>query len=428
MLEESLMNLTEARKVYWLSTNHRPLGELLDEGYLDRSRLEWAAQKAFDPQVKQAALVMLAWLKEQGDRGPANEPPATPTANATTTIPTRIRLEDARNTLWPFAPFRGQPMGSLVETRQLSLKDLGYAAETAREQRVRDSAVTLIAMRLGQASSDSGPSRTFLQIHTAKRTFAERQQLFLRFIQGMILGVFSTLVLGLAVVLLIFQAQDQPGKPIGEVLVTPAGWIALAIVLFISLGIPWLCFKFVDWLTDRINDRIELYHQGQQGEDHAVDQMRIALTEDWSLYRNVEIPGRGGDTDAILVGPTGVWALEIKTFTGKYRNIGKDWSFFHKGKWIPSRFNPGKQAKRNASNLSTFLKADSIKAWVSSAIIWAEPESPLEVDNPAVAVWQLSRIADELANQLQGKRIPDEDLRKINDKLNRLMQKEKSKH
>jgi hypothetical protein len=422
------MNLTEARKVYWLSSNHRPFGELLDEGYLDQSRLEWAAQKAFDPQVKEAAFVMLAWLKEQGDRGPAKKTMPTPIANATTTIPTRIRLEDARNTLWPFAPFRGQPMGSLVETRQLSLKDLGYAAETAREQRVRDSSVALIAMRLGQEPKDPPAPRSFLNIYSPDRTFAERQQLRWRMIQGFILGVILMLGLGLAGIILFLQSQSQPTHTIGEVLATPAGWIALAIVAAIAFGVPWLLSKLTDLILDPIDTKIELYHQGQQGEDNAIDQMRITLDADWSLFRNVVLPGRGGDVDAILVGPTGVWALEIKTFTGKYRNIGEDWYFFHKGKWIPSRFNPGKQAKRNASNLSTFLKADSIKTWVSSALIWAEPESPLEVDNPAVAVWQLSRIADELANQLQGKQIPVEDLRKINDKLNRLMQKEKRKH
>ena len=37
------MSLEEARSVMWLRNNHRPLGELLDEGFLDQRRLEWAA-------------------------------------------------------------------------------------------------------------------------------------------------------------------------------------------------------------------------------------------------------------------------------------------------------------------------------------------------------------------------------------------------
>jgi len=38
------MDLKDARKVLWLKRNPRPLGELLDEGYLTKDRLEWAAR------------------------------------------------------------------------------------------------------------------------------------------------------------------------------------------------------------------------------------------------------------------------------------------------------------------------------------------------------------------------------------------------
>ena len=38
------MNLEEARAVLWLRNNHRPLGELLDEGYLNEDRLAQVAE------------------------------------------------------------------------------------------------------------------------------------------------------------------------------------------------------------------------------------------------------------------------------------------------------------------------------------------------------------------------------------------------
>ena len=59
----SPLSLEAARKVMWLRTNHRPLGELLDEGYLNQSRLERAAAKAYDPKLKQAAVVLLDEIK-----------------------------------------------------------------------------------------------------------------------------------------------------------------------------------------------------------------------------------------------------------------------------------------------------------------------------------------------------------------------------
>jgi hypothetical protein len=41
-------------------------------------------------------------------------------------------------------------MGSLSETRQLPFKDLAYAAESARDERVRRLAMTLLLVRLDQ--------------------------------------------------------------------------------------------------------------------------------------------------------------------------------------------------------------------------------------------------------------------------------------
>jgi hypothetical protein len=49
------MSLEEARSVLWLRNNPRPLGELLDKGYLNKRRLQWAAERAYDPRLRAAA-------------------------------------------------------------------------------------------------------------------------------------------------------------------------------------------------------------------------------------------------------------------------------------------------------------------------------------------------------------------------------------
>ena len=62
------MGLAEAREVMWLRSNQWPLGELLDEGYLNLARLQWAAAKAYDPNLKEAARVLL----ESQERAPSD--------------------------------------------------------------------------------------------------------------------------------------------------------------------------------------------------------------------------------------------------------------------------------------------------------------------------------------------------------------------
>jgi hypothetical protein len=43
--------------------------------------------------------------------------------------------------------------------------------------------------------------------------------------------------------------------------------------------------------------------------------------------------------------------------------------------------------------------------FVNSAIVWANEESPIFVENPTVAVWTYNRLADELGNIWQGEKL-----------------------
>jgi hypothetical protein len=36
------MNIEEVRKVFWLKSNRRPVGKLLDQGQRTKERLKWA--------------------------------------------------------------------------------------------------------------------------------------------------------------------------------------------------------------------------------------------------------------------------------------------------------------------------------------------------------------------------------------------------
>lgn len=87
--------------------------------------------------------------------------------------------------------------------------------------------------------------------------------------------------------------------------------------------------------------------------------------------------------------------------------------------------NPGQQARKNAGHLGGFLSADGIKVWVNPVVVWANPESPLEVENPSVAVWKLDRLEDELGNIQESKPIPDADRQKICEKLTKLINRQK---
>lgn len=421
------MTLEEARSVMWLRNNHRPLGELLDEGFLDQRRLEWAAAKAYDPKLKQAAAVLLDWMKQPPAAPAQQEPiaPAPPHKESLPAVDAGVTVEQARATTWPFRPFKGQAMGNLVDTRQLTIKDLGFAIETAWDESVRRAAIVLTALRLNQVVKEPPPPAGPLKVVSAGRSYAERKQSFLTMIEGLVLGGMLGVSILYLIQWLIKPKTAQSNQALPETLASPEGMIALVIVTVFFIGVACLILVLPNLTVKRLERQIESYRKGQEGEDRVVEVMRQNLDGNWTLFRNVTLPGRNkADIDAVLVGPPGVWALEVKTFTGEYRNIGEHWEYRTGNRWGLLKSSPSHQANDNAIRLGNFFKADGIKQWVTAAVVWANRESPLAVENPMVAVWTLDRLPEELGNIWQGQETEEAIRTRIVEKLTMLCQRD----
>jgi len=419
------MSVEEARSVYWLRNNHRPLGELLDEGFLNQARLAWAAERAYDPRLKRAAAVLLDWTRQTPQASQPQEPGASPQPRdeSRQAINARITVEQARATPWPFKPFKGQPMGALVDARQLAIKDLVYAIESAWDERVRQAAIVLTAVCLNQIVDEPAPPAGPLKVIAFGENYAERRQFALTMVQGLIMGG----ALGVAVVLMVQgllrpRAAD-PGATMAKVLASPGGAVALVVTVLLLAGIGWLVAFLPDLAVRRLDQRIKHYRKGQEGEEHVVEAVRQNLDGNWVLFRNVTPPGRSkADVDAVLVGPPGIWALEIKNLSGAYRNVGERWEFRTGSRWKAFERSPSRQAMGNAARLAHFFEAGGIKQWVNPAVIWANRESALTVQNPSVAVWDIARLPEELGNLWQHKPIEEAIRARIIERLTALCQ------
>ncbi|MCP4549288.1 MAG: NERD domain-containing protein [bacterium] len=425
MDNQKSMTLEQARDVMWLRNKYRPLGELFDEGFLNRRRLEWAAANAYKPELKQAAAVILDWMNRT-PAAPAQEPVSPPPSGAQQlpTVEAGVTIEQARATLWPLKPFKGQPMGNLVNSHQLTLKDLGYAIENAWEQSVRQAAIVLMALRLNQVVKEPPPPAGPLKVVSGGRSYAERRQFFLTLIQGTISGAALGILILFTLQSFIKRTTSPPSQAPEEVFGSPESIVALVIVLALLIGVSWLSYYLFKLAFDKLDKQIDNYRKGQKGEDQVVDVMRQNLDGHWTLFRNVTLPGRNkADIDAVLVGPPGVWALEVKAFTGEYKNIGEHWQI-RAGGWKLLKSSPSRQAQNNAVRLSNFFKADGIKQWVTAVVVWANRESPLSVENPMVAVWTFDRLPDELGNIWQGQETKESIRTRIVEKLSKLCQRD----
>jgi len=423
------MNQEEARSVLWLRSNPHPLGELLDKGYLTQSRLEWAAKNAYDPALKQAAQVILESVNHPApsDRTDKNSN-ADKTQAPNNSWPIGIPLEKARATLWPYGPNKNQPMGKLMESRQITLKDLGTVAENSWDPETRQAAIALMLLRLEQAVKEPAPPAGFVKTVSNGRTYSKKKQYNLALIEGLIFGASLGVLLTLMVVLFINSLKPhQSSQSLSSIASTPFGLLGLAIGLIILLLIFWLLVFIPDQIGKRLDKQIEAFRLGEEGEERTVQMIVQALDGNWSLFRNVTLPGRNkGDLDIVLVGPPGVWVLEVKNLRGQYRNIGETWEYRHGNKWKTATANPSRQAKDNAGRLGDFLRADHIKTWVNPAIVWANEESPLFVENPSAAVWLFNRLPDELGNIWQNEKLSEAERKKVSDKLNKLCEAQKT--
>jgi hypothetical protein len=321
-------------------------------------------------------------------------------------------------------------MGALVESKQLSLKDLGFAAEKAWDEKVRQASIALAFMRLEQAVREPTPSAGFMHLVSGGRSYAERKQLFLMLFEGLVLGfLFGAMLLIFVFGIVIGTKPNPNAKPLSYFMSTPIGIIALAIAIGILILLIFLSYVVPDILTKRLDKQIDEYRRGQEGEDRVAELIIQALDGNWHLFRNINLPGRNrGDLDLVLVGPPGVWVIEVKNFRGKYRNVGDTWEYRQGKKWKNASSNPSQQAHKNAIRLANFLKADGLNIFVNDAVVWANEESSLTVENPSVAVWKYSRLADELGNIWQGEKFTVSERKKITDKLSKLCERARKEH
>ena len=193
-------------------------------------------------------------------------------------------------------------MGGLVKSKLLSLKDLGYAIETAWDDRVRQAAIALTLARLEQVVKEPIPSAGFVHVASGGRSYSEQKQIWLTALEGMIIGFLIAFMIFIAIVEIINIRMPHPNsRPLIDLTSSPTGIIALVIVLGFMLLIGWLLTFIPDQITKRLDKEIEEYRFGQEGENQVVEIFLQTLNGNWHLFKNISLPGRNkGDLDLIL--------------------------------------------------------------------------------------------------------------------------------
>ena len=131
------------------------------------------------------------------------------------------------------------------------------------------------------------------------------------------------------------------------------------------------------------------------------------LDNSWIIIRNLQLPDRKDDIDIALVGPGGVWALEVKAFRETVRVANGTWERQTKRGWKRLDKNPSKQVTDNAVRLNHFLQQQGITRWVEKAVILSEPQAISNFEH-AEDVWIQPQVESNVAS-LSTRTPPTED-------------------
>ena len=383
-----------AASVIWpIKKLNRPLGELLASGEVKERDLRWAAKKYYDPKIKWAAAVE---LQAQNLRRVTLTPAA------------------ARQVVWPFKNLN-RPSGDLLDEHIINLHDLAYAVANAHAAQLRNATAVLGAeivyrrltpperQTLTMQSNQPAPTTPFT---TPTRATARppaatslppvtlRPTQALQIINGSNYLTQQlrrkrrwTIILAMAMLYLwlgaLFISMTVVIMQFFQLAQVPPGWNVAAGVLLVGA-------LFILPRSKRLVAESENYKKGLVGEKRVAVALRRGLNHHWTLFRNVILPGRQDDIDAVLVGPNGIYALEIKTFSGDHRNIGDSWQRKYGPIWRKLSRSPGRQARGNAQRLHDYLQQCDAPVWVEPRVVWAS-RSKLILKKPAVPVWQLTR-------------------------------------
>ena len=385
--------LTLADTINWPFRGlNRPLGELVAEGTVTSRDLGWAARNSYDPAVKWAAAVQLK-------------------VNEVESV--SLSLGEAQAVTWPFKNL-DRPIGMLLAENVISLHDLAYAVANAREPELRNAAAVVgaeivrgngslpeIAEVEAAPASEPVPaaklrgrlrviaSSTYL-VEQAERKARQRTTLG----WALVATAFVAMIAGLMPLILVVLGVDR----------LPIGWAA------VSLGLLVVVWRFVPNLGELLTEQRN-FVVGRKGEERVVRLLYRLLDDEWALFRNVDLPDNCGDIDGVLVGPRGIFALEVKAYSGYNRNTGFKWQRKYAGFWRTLPRNPSKQARRNAARLGEYLKRCSVNVWVEPRVVWAG-KGKLWLQRPAVLIWQVRDPAYLLEDMQKGKPVEGETVRK----------------
>ncbi len=158
--------------------------------------------------------------------------------------------------------------------------------------------------------------------------------------------------------------------------------------------------------------KYQVYRGGSIGEKNVTKTLAGNLNDDYTLMNGAYLKGGGGDIDHIVLGPTGVFVLETKNWSGRILCNGDDWR--RPGKH--SVGSPSLQVKHNTQKVKHVIDASGdlrgLGVWVEGIVVFTNKHASLSISNPTVTVLKLQQLPNHITRST-GNRLTQDQVQQI---------------
>ena len=103
------------------------------------------------------------------------------------------------------------------------------------------------------------------------------------------------------------------------------------------------------------------FEQGREGEERVVNSLVNSLDDGWYIFRNFVLPTKNDDIDVVLVGPGGIYAIEVKNYAGSASfERSRCYIKTPQGKFYRQRRGSDSATMQTSLHLDTFLKEHGV--------------------------------------------------------------------
>jgi Ca2+/Na+ antiporter len=165
--------------------------------------------------------------------------------------------------------------------------------------------------------------------------------------------ILSTMLLAL----FIFLLSSQHGA-----------WFWAYIVLFVVyVFVVTISFKAFNKFRKRTKDEYDIAVKEREAEEEVQEFLRKNLTEEYHIFENIYTGY--GDIDAIVVGPTGIYMIEIKSNSGVITSNTKGYLSIIDGD-IPNK-NYRDQVKKELGQVKLYIDINTgLNSWVNPVLVF----------------------------------------------------------